>query len=112
LVQLPGDRGYAEVKSEPTDPGAARGARAPNVVLVAYFYAKDGTTQMEPPPTDVSIKAGTSDNSPIVALSPSTDPAAPKGRFLSQPAPIREGFQGDVRAKVNGEAVQASFTLR
>jgi hypothetical protein len=82
--------------------------------VVAYFYQPDGTTEMSPAPTDVTVKAGTGDKSPVLSLSPDAKTGDPKsaGRFASKPDSIREGFEGALKAKINGEPVEASFLIR
>jgi hypothetical protein len=57
----------------------------------------------------VKIKVGTGEKSPVLNLSP-----LPKesGKYVSEPGTFPDGFKGELDAKVNGEAVQASFMIR
>jgi hypothetical protein len=109
LVVLHGGRGYVEVL---IDSGVAAGSKSrakPNPRIVAYFYQPDGTTEMSPGPSEVKVKVGTGEKSPVLNLSP-----LPKesGKYASEPGTFPDGFKGELDAKVNGEAVQTSFTIR
>jgi hypothetical protein len=64
---------------------------------------------MSPGPTEVKVKMGTAEKSPVVDLSPEPKEA---GKYASEPGSYRDGFNGQLDAKVNGEAVQVSFVLR
>jgi hypothetical protein len=114
LISLPGGKGFVEIMTEESG-GLGGGARQQRATqIVAYFYQNDGSTEMSPPPTDVTVKVGTADNSPVVSLSPSAKAGEPKksAKFASQPGPFREGFQGQLSAKINGEPVEAKFLIR
>lgn len=107
LVRLPGNRGFVAIKSE--GPGGSRGARAKlrSASIVAVFYQDDGTTPMNPPPSEVVFEIGAAEKAKPVALSP--DPADPN-RFVSSPGPYANGLQGTIRAKIGGEDVRESFS--
>ena len=96
--------GFVEVLTEA--PGAS--GRATKLVLVAYFLSKDGATSMSPPPTDVSIKVGSMTEGATVPLKASGE----AGRFASEPVDIRPGFQGTLKASVNGSEATAELLLR
>jgi len=108
LVSLPGDRGFVEILVES---GAAGGGRKAQVKprIIAYFFQPDGTTEMSPGPTEVKVKVGTGEKSAVVDLSPQPKEA---GKYASEPGTYPDGFNGQLDGKVNGEAVQVSFTLR
>ena len=113
MVALPSGSGFFEIKTEGEAP--SRGARKPEhkTQVVAYFYQSDGTTAMSPAPTDVKVRLGKAESSPVVTLTPeskSGDAAA--GRFACKPGPYPEGFQGQLDAKLHGEPVQATFMFR
>jgi hypothetical protein len=108
LVSLPGDRGFVEVL---IDSGVAAGDRRTQAKprIVAYFYQPDGTTEMSPGPSEVKVKVGTGEKSPVLNLSP-----LPKesGKYASEPGTFPDGFKGELDAKFNGESVQTPFTIR
>jgi hypothetical protein len=113
MIALPGGKGYFEIKTE--GEGTSRGARKPEhkTQIVAYFYQSDGTTVMSPAPTDVRVKVGQAENSPVVTLTPESKGAeASSGRFACKPGPYPEGFQGQLDLKLNGEPIQATFLFR
>ena len=107
MVALPGGRGFVEVMTEgPADARASR--KSHETRIIAYFYQQDGTTELSPSPTDVTVKVGTSATSPVVPLAASK----PGQKFESKPGPYPAGFEGKLDAKVNGEPVEASFLFR
>jgi len=108
LVTLPGGKGYAEIIVEAATAGGGRKAQV-KPRIVAYFFQPDGTSELSPGPTEVKVKLGTGEKSPVVDLSPEPKEA---GNYASEPGTYPEGFNGQLDAKVNGEAVQASFVLR
>jgi hypothetical protein len=108
LVTLPGGKGYAEILVESAAAGGGRKAQV-KPRIVAYFFQPDGTSELSPGPTEVKVKLGTGEKSPVVDLSPEPKEA---GKYASEPGTYPEGFNGQLDAKVNGEAVQASFVLR
>src|SRR5271166_2707560 len=69
LVTLPGGSGFAEIV---LDSAAAAGDNRRSQAkprIVAYFYQPDGTTAMSPGPSEVKVKVGTGEKSPILNLS-------------------------------------------
>jgi len=110
MAAMPGGKGYAELMvGQATGSGAAKKGQPVKSQIAAYFYQTDGTTEMSPAPTDVKVKVGTGANSPTFALTPLTDE---KGKFASEGVDLPEGFQGQLDAKVNGEPVQVTFSIR
>jgi hypothetical protein len=108
LVSLPGERGFVEILVETGAAGAGRKAQV-NSRIVAYFFQPDGASEMSPGPSEVKVKVGTGEKSPVADLSP--DPKA-AGKYASEPGEYPDGFNGQLNAKVNGEDVQVSFVLR
>jgi hypothetical protein len=108
MFTLPDHKGFFEIS---TQGGATkgRGARAKEEAssLVVHFYQPDGTTEISPAPTDVSVKVGIGAGSPVVALAPQT-----KGGFASQPGHFPTSFRGQLTAKINGETVESVFVVR
>ena len=109
MLTLPGSRGFAEVliDSGATDGGKSR--TQSKTRIVAYFYQPDGTSELSPGPSDVKVKVGTAEKSPVLDLSP-----LPKesGMFASEPGTFPDGFRGELDAKLSGESVQIPFTIR
>ena len=111
MIRLPKDRGFVAVKTEAPDGTrvvpTARNAKPKPVSIVAYFYQADGSTAMNPAPTEVVFELGTSESAKSVALLPD---ASDPNRFASQPGLYSNALQGTVRAKINGEDVRESFS--
>jgi hypothetical protein len=108
MTAVPGGKGYAEFKIDQSAKGAKSGQQVKSQIA-AFFYQPDGTTEMSPAPTDVTVKLGTAASSPTLTLTPQPND---KGKFSSEPADLPEGFKGQLDAKINGEAVQVSFSIR
>jgi hypothetical protein len=110
VIPLSGGQGFFEIRTEGLDL-AERGSRAKtaNSSIVVYFYQSDGTTAMNPAPTDVTVKVGTGASSPSVELLPQEKPA---GQFKSAHGTFPSGFRGQLSAKINGEIVETPFILR
>ena len=94
MLTLPGGRGFAEIL---IDSGAAAGGKSrtqSKTRIVAYFYQPDGTSEMSPGPSDVKVKVGTGEKSPVLDLSP-----LPKesGKYASEPGTFPDGFRGRAR---------------
>ena len=109
MLTLPDGRGYAEVL---IDSGAAAGGKSrtqSKTRIVAYFYQPDGTSELSPEPSDVKVKVGTGEKSPVLNLSPMPKES---GKYASEPSTFPDGFRGELDAKVNGESVQIPFTIR
>ncbi len=110
MATVPGGKGYAEVMVGPaTGPGGLRKGQQVKSQIAAFFYQPDGTTEMSPAPTDVTVKVGTGASSPTLTLTPQPNE---KGKFASEPADLPEGFKGQLEAKVDGQPVQVSFAIR
>ncbi len=107
MVSLPGDKGYAEIVISSAGGATGKKGQAKSKV-VAYFYQKDGTTEMTPGPTDVSLKFGTDAKSPVATLTP----AKSGGAYESEPGAFPEDFRGALSATVGGESLKAPFAVR
>jgi hypothetical protein len=112
LIPIPGNRGYFELKTEIE--GAARGARgaARSSKIVASFYQADGTTPMNPVPTDVSLKVGTDEAGKTITLTPTTEKSKSAFQFTTAMGDYPESLRGTLTATVNGERIEAPFTAR
>ncbi|WP_422928107.1 hypothetical protein [Singulisphaera sp. PoT] len=107
LVRLPKDRGFVALKTEsPAKPGVGKGRNRP-LSVVAYFYKSDGSTPMSPAPTEVVFKQGEGQNAKPINLVPD---ASDPNRFASDPGHYPRGLQGTIRAKIDGESVEESFS--
>jgi hypothetical protein len=108
MFPLPGKKGFLEIKTDGGEP-AGRGSRSKGATnsLIVYFYQSDGTTEISPAPTDVTVTVGTAAGSPAVALAPQA-----KGGFISPPGHFPPAFRGQLTAKVGAEAVEATFVVR
>jgi hypothetical protein len=110
MFALPQKMGFFEIRTVGDDSKAkARSSRAKATAnsLVVYFYKADGTSEMSPAPTDVTLKVGTGAESPVVALAPQ-----PKGGFSSGSGHFPSAFRGQLTAKINGESVETAFVVR
>jgi hypothetical protein len=74
---------------------------------VVHFYGPDGTTEMSPAPTDVTIRVGAGDSGLVVPLSPQA-----QGGFASAPGKFPTAFRGQLDAKIGGEPIEANFMIR
>ncbi len=109
MISLPGGKGFAEILVD--SEAAGGGGRKAQVKsrIVAYFFQADGTTELNPGPTEVKVKVGTGEKSPVVDLSPQPKES---GKYASEPGNLPDGFKGELDAKVNGEAAQVPFVIR
>ena len=111
MTPLPNDKGSFETEDSPAS-ARARGRRATcRVTIIATFYQPDGTTPMSPAPTDVKVRFGAESNSPAIDPPSPGDAKAPN-RFASKPGEYPEVLRGVLSAKVNGEPVEATFSVR
>jgi hypothetical protein len=108
MIALPDKKGYFEFTTE-AGGNVAKGSRSKGGVksIIVHFYAADGTTEMNPAPTDVTMNVGAGADSPMVTLSPQ-----PSGGFASAPGQYPSGFRGRLKAKIGGEAVETPFMIR
>jgi len=109
MFALPDARGFVEIKTdrEPAD----RGVRKPatQARIMAYFYQPDGTSRMDPAPSEVRVKIGMQEKDSVVALAPQAREA---GLYASESGPYPEGLRGELEAKLNGDPVRLPFLFR
>ena len=105
--------GFVEILVKGQGEPRGRRRQSRQVQYAAYFYQADGTTPMDPAPTEVQLKIGTSDKATVVHFQPAgtSKPATP-GALLSDSGTYPDGFQGELGAKVNGESVTARILIR
>jgi hypothetical protein len=109
MTELPGKKGYFEIRARGDGTGA-RKSREKKVVentIVVYFYGPDGSTEMKPSPTDVKVQVGAGDSAKVVVLSPQA-----QGGFASAPGPFPSGFRGVLTATIDGQPIEANFMIR
>jgi hypothetical protein len=107
MVPLPDKRGFVEVR---VDGGGGRGTRggrgkAELKTIVVYFYGPDGSTEMSPAPTGVTLKI---DKDPAVPLTPQ----ATGGAFASKPGDFPNGFRGTLAAEIGGQSIETPVAIR
>jgi hypothetical protein len=110
MTELPGKKGYFEIRARGDDAGGRTKSRTKKVVentIVVYFYGPDGSTEMSPAPTDVTIKVGAGESAKVVPLSPQ-----PQGGFASAPGPFPSAFRGTLTATIGGEPIETYFMIR
>jgi hypothetical protein len=109
MNELPGKKGYFEIRAR-SDAAGGRSARSKKPVentIVVHFYGPDGTTDLSPSPTDVTIKVGAGDSAQVVGLTPQA-----QGGFASAPGHYPTAFRGTLNANLGGESLEASFMIR
>jgi hypothetical protein len=114
MIALPGNRGYFEIRMQEGRKGARSAlGKGANNSLVVYFYQPDGRTEMTPAPTEVSVKLGTGSNSQVIPLATQSGSGGAGGNsFASLPGHFPSGFRGELSAKINGEDVATTFSIR
>ncbi len=108
--ELPDKKGFFEIDTR-TAAGASakRGTRTKKAVphpIVVHFYGVDGTTEMSPAPTDVSIRIG-GEGSAEIPLKPQSG-----GGFSTEPGDYPTAFRGYLKATIDGQAIEAPFLIR
>lgn len=113
MFPLPDNKGFFEIRTEGGG-RSARGARskAAKTPFLVFFYQADGVTEMTPPPTDVTVRIGTTEKGTSIALTPQTKGATGGVPFAAPPDNYPDAFRGELTAKINGESVEASFLFR
>jgi len=106
-IRLPEGKGFVELTNEPEVTG--RGSREPTA-LVAYFLKLDGTSALEPAPSDVNLVLGQARKkaSETLALTaePKSDDPAGASRFASKPGQHHIAtLRGTLNAKIDGQEV-------
>jgi hypothetical protein len=109
INELPGKKGYYEIVVEDGDTAAnpSRSGKGSPRTIAVYFYASDGSTELSPSPSDVSIQIGGDSSGNVVPLT-----SAQRGRFTSAPGAYLAAFRGQLKAKIGGEPVEARFAIR
>jgi hypothetical protein len=109
IVTLPNDRGFAEILVD--SESAKDRARKAQVKsrLVAYFYQSDGSSALSPDPTDVKIQIGMGGDGRLVDLAKESKEA---GKFASAAGAYPDGFAGQLRASLDGQAVEVPVRVR
>lgn len=109
MVTLPGDKGFAEVLVDSEAP-TERGRKAQvKSKLVAYFYQPDGTSALSPGPSDVTIKVGMGEEGRVVALAKESGDGS---KYASAAGEYPDGFAGQLRASLDGQALEVPLRVR
>ncbi len=111
-IRLPDEKGFVELTNEPEI--RDRGSREPTAI-VAYFLKMDGTSPLEPAPSDVKIvvsQAGKKAAQTIpLSAEPKADDPAGGSRFISKPGPHHLAMlRGMLTAKIDGQEVSLPVT--
>jgi hypothetical protein len=108
MTELPGKKGYFEIRARGDDAGArkARTKKTAEHAIVVYFYGPDGSTELSPAPTEVTIKVGVGDSAKVVPLS-----SQAQGGFASAPGTYPSAFRGTLNATIGGEPIEANFMI-
>lgn len=112
MTELPSGQGYFEIRAKNDTAPAGRGGagraskKAVEVPIVVHFYGPDGSTELSPAPTDVSVRIG-GESGQVVPLSAQTG-----GGFASAPGRYPSAFRGTLSAKIDGQPIEAGFVIR
>ncbi len=116
MFPLPNNKGFFEIRTEsgvkPGRGGRSRSAKVEKTPFFVFFYQADGSTEMTPPPTDVTVKIGSAEKNTPVSLTPqakNTEGAIP---FAAPAANYPDAFRGELSANISGETVVAPFSFR
>ena len=107
LLALPKQKGFVEIVVEPEKTSKSQGR------LVAYFVSSDGSTVLEPAPTDVSFKSDDGKTTALVADA-KPDPSSKAARYASVPGAFAPGraLAGDLSANLGGEVASVTVLTR
>ena len=113
MVRLPHDAGLVAIKTEAADPARVGKTKLRATKIVAVFFKNDGSTPMDPPPTEVvfqleDLRPKTSE---LRTVTLEADPTTPN-RFVSGAGSFPGGVEGKIRAKIGGQDVEESFSAR
>jgi len=109
IIALPGDRGFVELKADRPVPSQGKSAASAKSRIFAYFYKSDGTTEMSPVPSDVSLRLGTADRGTDIKLSPEPKES---GLLASEPGAYPDELRGQIALTLEGVPVKAEFVIR
>ncbi len=114
LFPLPDSRGFFEIKTEAgTRTGRGARSKVASAPFHVYFYKADGSSPIDPAPTDVSIKIGSAEKNTTITLTPDKSASSTAGTaFASPPGHYPEAFRGELTATIDGQSVTASFMFR
>lgn len=109
LVTLPREQGFAEILVETTAGKRGTAKAAVKARILAYFIQPDGSTAMSSGPTDVKVKIGMGEDGRVADLTP--DSQEP-GLFASASGDYPDEFSGQLRASLNGNAIEVPVRVR
>lgn len=109
VTELPDKKGFFEIDTRTAGAPAGRRSRSKKGTphpIVVHFYGPDGTTELTPAPSDVSIRVG-GEGSADVPLKPQSG-----GGFATEPGDFPTAFRGQLKATIGGQTVEAPFMIR
>jgi hypothetical protein len=101
--------GYFEIRDK-SDAAPGRSSRSKKPIentIVVHFYGPDGTIDLSPSPTGVTIKVGAGDSAQVVRLTPQA-----QGGFASAPGHYPTAFRGTLNANLGGESLETNFMIQ
>jgi hypothetical protein len=115
MVRLPHDVGLVAIKTEAADSSRPVKSRPRATKIVAVFFKNDASTPMTPLPTEVVFeleswrsKTAKPDVKTVTFDADSTTP----NRFVSAAGSFPGGVEGRIRAKIDGQDIEESFSAR
>jgi hypothetical protein len=111
-IRLPDDKGFIELTNEPEV--RTRDSTEPTAI-VAYFLKLDGTSSLEPAPSDVKIELNPVGRKPAetipLAAEPKGDDPTAGSRFVSKSGPHHLAMlRGKLSAKIDGQELSFPIT--
>jgi hypothetical protein len=110
-LRLPNDKGFVELVNEPAVDSRSRNA---TTSIVAYFLQANGSSPMNPAPTEVKFSLKASANKPLevipLAAAPKSDDPAGGARFASKTGPYDlAAVRGALQASIDGQSFSIEF---
>jgi hypothetical protein len=113
LVELPGDKGFAEITNSQPEKGRGSAQGRPPTQVIVYFLGRDLKARSPAMVSGVSVQLTTvTDRPETLALEPSPGSRDPLGeaRFASKSGPYYlTNSQGELSATVDGQPFRATF---
>jgi hypothetical protein len=114
MVRLPHDAGLVAIKTERAGSSSrAVKTKQRGTQIVAVFFENDGSTPMTLPPTEVvfDVEGPRFNSADLRTMTLDADPTTPN-RFVSAASSFPGGLAGKIRAKIDGQDIEESFSAR